>query len=122
MSIELVNALAAVGTFIVIAVTAVAALIQLRHLRSSNQLAGLLHTAVVFESADFQRKVSWVQHEFPQKMQDPTFVAELRFPGALSRVDHPELAIADLWEQTGVYIKHGLVSEEAFMDLAGRSV
>lgn len=122
MSLELVNALAAVGTFIVIAVTAIAALIQLRHLRSSNQLAGLLQTVNVFGDPGFQRKLSWLHNEFPAKMKEPTFIAELRYAGAISRLDHPELAIADLWEQTGVYIKHGLVSEEAFMDLAGHSV
>ena|SRR5690348_3801645 len=122
MSLEFVNALAAVGTFLVIAVTAVAALVQLRHMRSSNQLAGLLHTVSVFEGAGFQRKLSWVKNELPAKMKDAAFVAELRYPGTLSRADHPELAIADLWEQTGIYIKYGLVSEEAFMDMAGYSV
>jgi hypothetical protein len=122
MSIELVNALAAVGTFVVIAVTAVAALIQLRHLRSGNQLAGLLQTVNVFGDPEFQRKLAWLRDEFPSKMKDTSFLAELRQPGSISRTQHPELAIADLWEQTGVYIKYGLVSEEAFMDLAGSSV
>jgi hypothetical protein len=122
MSLELVNALAAIGTFAVIAVTAVAALIQLRHLRSSNQLAGLLHSVNVFRDEEFQHRLTWLRSEFPAKMKDPTYLAELRYPGAISRADHPELAIADLWEQTGVYIKYGLVSEEAFMDLAGHSV
>lgn len=122
MSLELVNTLASVGTLVVIAVTAVAALAQLRHMRSGNQLAGLLHTVVVFEGADYQSNIAWVKNELPAKMKDPAFVAELHYPGSLSRTDHPELAIADLWEQTGVYIKYGLVSEEAFMDLAGYSV
>src|SRR5579864_8417821 len=122
MSLELVNTLASLGTFVVIALTAVAALVQLRHLRSSNQLAGLLHTVRVFEDKDFQSKLTWLRDEFPAKMKDPKFLAELHDPGALSRTDHPELAIADLWEQTGVYIKYGLVSEEAFMDLVGGSV
>lgn len=122
MSLELVSALAAVGTFVVIAVTAFAALIQLRHMRSSNQLAGLLHTVVVFEDPEFQRKLAWLRNEFPVKLKDPKFLDDLRQPGSISRVEHPELAIADLWEQTGVYIKYGLVSEEAFMDLAGTMV
>ena len=122
MSIELVNTLAAVGTFIVIAVTAIAALVQLGHLRSSNQLTALVQTITVFEDPEFQRKLTWFRSEFPAKMKDPTFVAELRFPGPLSRTEHPELSIADLWEQTGVLIKHGLVSEAAFMDLAAGSV
>lgn len=122
MSLELVNTLASLGTFVVIAVTAFAALIQLRHMRASNQLAGLLHTAVVFEDPEFQRKLARLRDEFPAKLKDPTFLDELRQPGSISRASHPELAIADLWEQTGVYIKYGLVSEEAFIDLAGTTV
>jgi hypothetical protein len=122
MSLELVNTLASLGTFVVIALTAIAALVQLRHMRSSNQLAGLLHTVKVFEDKDFQNNLTWLRDQFPAKMKDAKFLAELHDPGALSRTDHPELAIADLWEQTGVYIKYGFVSEEAFMDLAGHSV
>src|SRR5215472_14260811 len=68
MSLELVNALAAVGTFVVIAVTALAALIQLRHLRSSNQLAGLLQTVNVFGDPEFQRKLAWLHDEFPTRV------------------------------------------------------
>lgn len=122
MSLELLNTLASIGTFVVISVTAFAALIQLRHMRSSNQLAGLLHTVVVFEDPEFQRKLAYLRDEFPERMKDPKFLDELRQPGSISRARHPELAIADLWEQTGVYIKYGLVSEEAFMDLAGSMV
>jgi hypothetical protein len=39
--LELLNAVAAVGTFLVIGVTAIVALVQLRHMRVSNQLEGL---------------------------------------------------------------------------------
>jgi hypothetical protein len=43
MSFEALSALAAVGTFVVITATAIAAMVQLRHLRTSNQLTGLLN-------------------------------------------------------------------------------
>lgn len=39
MSLELLNTLATSGTFFVIAATAIAAVIQLRHTRGSNQMA-----------------------------------------------------------------------------------
>ncbi|MBV8282486.1 MAG: hypothetical protein JO347_10555, partial [Candidatus Eremiobacteraeota bacterium] len=38
MSLELWSTIAAVGTFVVITATAIAAVIQLRHMRSSNQI------------------------------------------------------------------------------------
>lgn len=36
--LEIVNIAAAIGTFLVIAATAIAAVIQLRHMRANNQL------------------------------------------------------------------------------------
>jgi hypothetical protein len=41
MSLELVNTLATFWTFLVIAATALAAMVQLRHMRSSNQITVL---------------------------------------------------------------------------------
>jgi hypothetical protein len=41
MSTELLNSIATLGTFVVIAATALAALVQLRHMRGSNQIAAL---------------------------------------------------------------------------------
>jgi hypothetical protein len=41
MSLELLNVLAGLGTFVVIAASAIAAVVQLRHLRASNQLQTL---------------------------------------------------------------------------------
>ena len=41
MSLELANTLATLGTFVVIAATAIAAILQLRHARTSNQIAAL---------------------------------------------------------------------------------
>ena len=40
--LEILNTVAAVGTFLVITATAIAAAVQLRHLRANNQLAGML--------------------------------------------------------------------------------
>ena len=41
MSTELVNTFATLGTFVVIAATAIAAIVQLRHMRGSNQIVAL---------------------------------------------------------------------------------
>jgi hypothetical protein len=50
MSFELVNTLATFGTFVVIAATAIAAVVQLRHARSSNQIAALNELRETMES------------------------------------------------------------------------
>jgi len=46
MSLELINAVAGLATVTIVAVTAVAALIQLRHLRAGNQISALLSVAI----------------------------------------------------------------------------
>jgi len=42
MSVEIVNVMVSAATLVVVAAAATAALIQLRHLRTSNQLTALL--------------------------------------------------------------------------------
>ena len=48
---ETLNTIFAGGTFAVIAVTAIAAVVQLRHLRTSNQLAAFSKYGLVMESS-----------------------------------------------------------------------
>ena len=50
MSVELLSTLASVGTFIVIGATAIAAIIQLRHMRGSNQIIALTECRETLES------------------------------------------------------------------------
>ena len=66
MSLQLVNTLATFGTFLVIAGTAIAALVQLRHARGSNQIAALTSYATaiqsrgVFGSPELPRHAAWM--------------------------------------------------------------
>src|SRR6202043_93829 len=73
MSLELVNTAAAVGTFLVITTTAIAAVIQLRHLRASNQLQGLLTALARMEDDDFNTWFTVTQERLPVLLNDPTF-------------------------------------------------
>jgi hypothetical protein len=43
-----------VGTFIVVAATAIAAIFQLHHLRSSNQINAIIGVQQIFESPEFR--------------------------------------------------------------------
>lgn len=54
MSLELISTLAAVGTFFVIAATAIAAVIHLRHLRASNQLTAFMTVTHRLDDAEFR--------------------------------------------------------------------
>ena len=53
MSYELFNSLASAATFTVIAASAIAAMIQLRHVRTSNQIALLTKLHDTLQSSDF---------------------------------------------------------------------
>lgn len=57
ITLEVLSTAASVGTFVVIGATAIAAVVQLRHLRASNQLQGLLTVLARVEDPNFN---AWV--------------------------------------------------------------
>ncbi len=116
MTAETIGALSSVATFLVIAVTAIAALVQLRHIRSANQLTGLLHYIARWESDAVQSASSFVETQLKAKLDDPNYREGLwhRNP---DRREHPELRVADWCEQMGSYIKYGMISQEQYLDL-----
>jgi len=117
VSLEALNTAATVGTFLVIFVTAIAALIQLRHLRVNNQLQALLailrmpYEATLAESFDFV-----LSDEFSACMADPAFRAELVDLKPPDRRVHKELRVCDYYERLGSCIKFGLIAEELYFD------
>lgn len=120
MSFELWSVIFSAATFVVIAATAIAAVVQLRHLRASNQLNALIATMQLWQSPEMQ---SWYRSldDLPEKLKDPSYLEALR-AHAESRELHPELMVADFWEQLGAYAKHGLVEERSWLDIAGGQV
>jgi hypothetical protein len=73
MSLELINTFFTFGTFVVIAATAIAAVVQLRHARSSNHIAALNELRETTEVPEFQAALYFVQGELSAKLQDPAF-------------------------------------------------
>jgi hypothetical protein len=116
LTAETLSAIASVGTFIVIAVTAFAALVQLRHIRAGNQLAGLINHVARWESDALQSAADFVETKLPAKMKDPEFLDSLWVRTPDRRI-HQELRVADWCEQMGSYIKYGMISEAQYLDL-----
>ena len=75
MTLEFWNTFFAAATFVVIAATAVAAIIQLRHLRSTNQMNALLTMMQMWESPGMQEHYHYLISEFPKRLEDPAFRA-----------------------------------------------
>jgi hypothetical protein len=73
MSQESLSTAAAIGTFIVIAATAIAAVLQLRHLRAQNQLTGLLTVLARVEDPQFNEWVDGARETIKSRMSDPAY-------------------------------------------------
>ena len=114
MSIEAWSAVAQIGTFVVIALTAIAALVQLQHLRSANQLTAWQTFFQMYEGAELADAFHFVREELAERLKDPAFRAELR-NGVVDRARHPEIKIANFFDQWGSYYRTGAIDREAFM-------
>jgi hypothetical protein len=107
MSQETLSTAAAVGTFVVIAVTAFAAFFQLRHIRVANQLGAVLTILQVYQTPDIQRPMEYIRREHGAKLRDPDYLRAVE-QGEIE----PEVRVAiDLHEQLGYFLRQGLVHE-----------
>jgi hypothetical protein len=75
MSYELLSAIASIGTFVVISATAVATIVQLRHMRAGNQISTILGRSSELESTEMQEPYTFILQELAQKMKNPMFRA-----------------------------------------------
>jgi hypothetical protein len=121
MSLELVNTLATFGTFFVIAATAIAAIVQLRHARSSNHIAALNELRETMESADFQAAQHFLQTELPARLQDPGFRYQLANASARTDEMRPLVArinaLGNFYESIGILVKTGLVDKDLVFEM-----
>jgi len=113
------NAIVSTATLLVVAGAAFAALRQIRQLRAQTTLAGLLKVLEDWRDPEFQRVVTYVRRELPEKMHDPGFLDDLDGPPDM--VKHPEIAICAWYEQIGSFMKHGLLDEEIMLDVGSSS-
>jgi len=121
MSQETLSTAAAIGTFIVIAATAIAAVVQLRHLRASNQLQGLLNVLARAEDTKFNEWIDWARRILAENMPDLSYRRRIE-DGTFDRTDNPWLNLANSYEWMGSLIRQGLIAEEPFMDVHGARV
>jgi len=107
---------ASFGTLVVITATATAALIQLRHMRSSNQIAAFTEMRETLESERFAQARRFIAERLPKLIADPTqrikFGAEI-FPPELDAVRD----VANFFETMGAFVKLGIVDRALVCDL-----
>ncbi len=122
LPVEVVGAWATVATACVIGASAVAALVQLRHMRAGNQLEALLAIQRDFQRQDLQAAIRYVQEPLAKKLEDFEYRKELEKTGFVDATVHPELVVCNWFNEIGTLVKHRLVAEEPFMDLFARLI
>src|SRR6202049_3340576 len=114
MPLEFWSTAASIGTFIVIAVTAVAAMVQLRHMQSANKVAAIQAFAARYDGPELSDAFHIVRSELAQRLEDPAFRQELR-AGSTDRFKHPEIQVCNFFDQWGLYYRDGVIDKAGFM-------
>lgn len=113
--LEIVNTIAAVGTFLVIGATAIAAVVQLRHMRASNQLEGLLSVLARVEDANFNAWLTDTQRQLPEMLADAEYVRSI-IDNTFDR-NVAWLQLGNSYDWVGSLVKNRLIPEDAFLDV-----
>ncbi|MDQ6781481.1 MAG: DUF4760 domain-containing protein, partial [Candidatus Eremiobacteraeota bacterium] len=88
-----------------------------RHLRAGNQLTTLLTLMRMWDQPEMQEHVGYMRGPFQEKLKEPAYMRGFT-TRALPRSEHPELLVADYWEQIGAFVKYGLFDERSWLDVA----
>lgn len=126
MSLELLNSFATFGTFLVIAGTAIAALVQLRHARGSNQIAALDELREAFQSREFAEAQTFVDTRIGELVKDPAFRYQwanraARTDEFLAQIQYIRL-IGNYFEDVGALILAGLLDADLAIPIYGTDI
>lgn len=116
MSAEWVTAIATLGTFVVIAASAVAALLQLRHMRGSNQIVALTECRETLESEAFQDARAFLALELPQLLNNPDLRDELSSP-VFPKELRAAANVANFFESMGAFVRFNIIDRNIACDL-----
>ncbi len=122
MTAEWVTAIATLGTFVVIAASAAAALLQIRHMRSGNAISLLTAYNNEFDTNDFQMAFNYVRSELPERLKDDAVVEQLAqappFIGEFAAIR----TIANFFEDMGAFVLTNLLDERIVCTLYSENV
>lgn len=117
MSLEFLNTAATLGTLVVIAATAIAALIQLRHMRGSNQIVALTECRETLESPAFREAQRFVSYELPERLKNPEDVLRIAQPQSQFQDEYQSIdTVGNFFENLGVFVKNGIIDSRLACD------
>jgi hypothetical protein len=105
---EWVTAIGTIGTFLVIAASAIAALLQLRHMRSGNQIAAYNECRETMDAPEFRGALLFIRSELAERLRDPSVAEEIvrqNLPGEYASIRH----VANLFESMGLFVRIGMM-------------
>lgn len=126
MSLELVNTFGTLLTVAIIAATAIAAMVQLRHLRAGNQINAMLTIGESYFGREFMDAVFVISNKLASALADPHFrdfeVAMRRgtpVPELSSEsleVRRAALLVCNTHEEIGTLVKRGVIDRAIFLE------
>lgn len=132
MSLEMLNTVATLTTTLVVAAAAIAALVQLRHLRAGNQINAMLTIGNEFAEEAQRKAVELIRRDLARSLEDLAFrdyhvAVALAAAPANADPAHQELwssarLVGNTYETLGALVKNRIVDQRIFMDLYGANV
>ena len=122
MSLEQLSVVTSILTLAVLFAAAIAALVQLGHIRASNELNTFSEAFELWYSAPVQGGLTFINRELATKMLDPAFRSELDTAGPVDRARHPELHVIDFIDNFAIYIVVGKMREDMIMHAAAQLI
>jgi hypothetical protein len=126
MSLEIWNTLATFGTFFVISATAIAAVLQLRHARGSNQISALNELRETTERPEFQAARHFVVTQLAEKMSDPEFRYQVEHRTSRTAENGPLIdyttSLGNFYESMAVMVRQGFVDREVTLEMMNFAV
>jgi hypothetical protein len=125
MSLELLNTIASMTTAFVIAGTAIAALIQLRHMRAGNQISAFLTMRSMIDRPGFRDALSLTRVKLEKMLEDQGFRAYLEgisteTPTPIT-ADYQAMAdaarlVGNTYDAMGALVRSGVIDRKLFLE------
>jgi|SRR5215469_4174720 len=126
MSLDFINSVAPLLTVVIVAATAIAALVQLKHMRAGNQITAMLSIGEEFSGKLFADAANLLRAKLNAAMEDPVYreyEAAMSAGGPAPQVgpDYVELRragiiVGNAFEELGILVKRGVIDRDMFLD------
>lgn len=126
MALEVINTVAALVTVSIVAAAAIAALIQLRHLRAGNQISAFFSVAEKLDGREFAHALALIGSSLEEALAEPEFreyeITMFR-RSAPPKVDQryvemhrAVVLVGNTFELMGLLVKNGIVDPKLFVE------